>query len=156
MAYTFGRQLLLNSIGFERILDAFEQLESGEAATKAQSYPPYNILKMSDRDYAIEIAIAGFRQDEIEITSEGNKLKIEGKVKATASAEYLHKGIATRDFIHHFNLSETVIVRSADMNNGMLVIQLENVIPEEKQPRKILIGGNTKTLVNEDKRQAVA
>lgn len=153
MAYAFGRNLLLSSVGFERLIDAFEQLESAEGAGRAQAYPPYNIVKLGEHDYAIEVAVAGFNQDEIDITAEGNKLSIIGKVKNTNPGQFLHKGIATRDFTHQFTLAETVVVRSADMVNGMLVVKLENVIPEEKLPRKIMIGGTSTKLVV-DERQA--
>jgi molecular chaperone IbpA len=149
MAYAFGRNLLLNSVGFERLIDAFQQLETGDPAARAQTYPPYNIVKQNEHDYQIEIAVAGFQQEDISITAEGNKLSIVGKVQASTQGEYLHKGIATRDFSHQFTLAETVVVRSADMVNGLLIIRLENVVPEEKLPRKILIGGSEKQLVKE-------
>ena len=149
MAYAFGRNLLLNSVGFERLIDAFQQLETGEAGSRAQTYPPYNIVKQNEHDYLIEIAVAGFQQEDISITAEGNKLSIEGKVQNSTQGDYLHKGIATRDFTHQFTLAETVVVRSADMVNGLLVIRLENVVPEEKLPRKILIGGAAKHVVEQ-------
>jgi molecular chaperone IbpA len=148
MAYAFGRNVLLSSVGFERLIDAFQQLESGDSVSRAQTYPPYNIVKHGENDYMIEVAVAGFQQDEIDITVEGSKLSIVGKVKANAQGEYLHKGIATRDFNHQFTLAETVVVRSADMVNGLLVVRLENVIPDEKLPRKIFIGGSAKTVVD--------
>ena len=154
MTYPFGRNVLLSSVGFDRLFDAIEQMNSVEAGNKAQSYPPYNILKINERDYAIEIAVAGFKSDEIDITSEGNKLTVVGKVKAQQAGEYLHKGIANRDFSHDFTLAETVVVRSADIENGLLIIKLENIIPEEKLPRKILIGGNSKLIVEEMKEAA--
>ena len=149
MAYAFGRNVLLNSVGFERLIDAFQQLETGDPASRAQTYPPYNIVKQSENNYLVEVAVAGFKQEDIDITVEGNKLSISGKVQANATGDYLHKGIATRDFSHQFTLAETVVVRAADMVNGLLVIRLENVIPEEKLPRKILIGGTAKHMVDE-------
>lgn len=154
MTYPLGRNVLLSSVGFDRLFDAIEQMNSVETGNKAQSYPPYNILKINERDYAIEIAVAGFKSDEIDITSEGNKLTVVGKVKAGQSGEYLHKGIANRDFSHDFTLAETVVVRSADIENGLLIIKLENIIPEEKLPRKILIGGTSKLIVEEMKEAA--
>lgn len=147
MSYPYGRNLLLSTVGFERIIDAFEQIGAAESLNKAQSYPPYNILKLNDRDYAIEIAVAGFKKDELDITAEGSKLTVAGKIKTPPSGEFLHKGIATRDFTHEFTLAETVVVRSADIESGLLVIRLENVIPEEKMPRKIMIGGDEKLLI---------
>ena len=147
MAYAFGRNLLLNSVGFDRLIDAFQQFETGDPASRAQTYPPYNIVKQSENHYVVEVAVAGFKQEDIDITIEGNKLSIVGKVQGNAQGDYLHKGIATRDFSLQFTLAETVVVRSADLVNGLLVIRLENVIPEEKLPRKIMIGGTDKHVV---------
>ena len=79
-------------------------------------------------------------ESDLEINAEGNKLYITGQVKAPRIGEYLHKGVATRDFSHQFTLAQTVVVRSANIVNGLLIIELENVIPEEKKPRKITIG----------------
>ena len=147
MTYSFGRNVLLSSVGFDRLIDAMEEMSSGQTFNKAQGYPPYNIIKKNERDYIIEIAVAGFKNDELDITSEGNKLNVVGKVKAEQIGEYIHKGIANRDFSHDFTLAETVIVRSADIENGLLNIKLENIIPEEKLPRKILIGGSSKMVI---------
>ena len=154
MSYPFGRNVLLSSVGFDRLINAMEEMSSGETLSKAQSYPPYNIIKKNERDYAIEIAVAGFKSNEIDITSEGNKLTVVGKAKTEQAGEYLHKGIANRDFSHDFTLAETVIVRSADIEDGLLIIKLENVIPEEKLPRKILIGGNAKLFIEQDREAA--
>ena len=154
MSYSFNRNVLLSSVGFDRLIGAIEEMSSGETLNKAQSYPPYNIIKQNERDYAIELAVAGFKNDEIDITAEGNKLTVVGKVKAEQIGEYLHKGIANRDFRHDFTLAETIIVRSANIENGLLVIKLENVIPEEKLPRKILIGESSKLVMEQIKQAA--
>jgi len=154
MNYPFGRNILLSSVGFERLLNAFSDLESSAGENKAQSYPPYNIVKQSEHDYAIEIAVAGFKRDEIEITFERDKLTVTGKVSAQRTGDYLHRGIATRDFTHQFTLAETVIVKSADLEDGLLILCLQNVIPEEKKPRKIMIGGNVEPLLVEDRKAA--
>ena len=154
MSYSLGRNVLLSSVGFDRFIDAIEQMSVGESVNRAQSYPPYNIIKINERDYAIEIAVAGFTHDELDITATGNKLVVIGKTKGQSDGEYLHKGIANRDFSHEFTLAETVMVRSADIQNGLLVIKLENVIPEEKLPRKIAIGNPSKLLIDEVKEAA--
>ncbi len=154
MTYSIGRNVLLSSVGFDRLIDAMEEMSSGQNLSKTNAYPPYNIIKKNERDYVIEIAVAGFKNDELDITAEGNKLNVLGKVKGEQTGEYLHKGIANRDFSHDFTLAETVIVRSADVVNGLLSITLENVIPEEKLPRKILIGGNSKLVIEEMQKAA--
>ncbi|MCD8503964.1 MAG: Hsp20 family protein [Burkholderiaceae bacterium] len=140
MNYPFGRNILLSTVGFDRLLDAFNDLEKSVAETKAATYPPYNILKLGEHEYAVEIAVAGFNKDEIDITVENNKLTVSGKVDQARDGEYLHRGIATRDFTREFTLAETVVVRSADMQNGLLVINLENVVPEASKPKRIEIG----------------
>ncbi len=154
MNYPFGRNILLSSVGFERLLNAFSDLESAAGENKAQSYPPYNIVKQSEHDYAIEIAVAGFKRDEIDITFERDKLTVTGKVSAQRAGDYLHRGIAPRDFTHQFTLAETVVVKSADLEDGLLILRLQNVIPEEKKPRKIMIGGNLEPLLVQDRKAA--
>lgn len=149
MNYPLGRSLLLNTVGFERLIDAFEKLDETDSMGKGQSYPPYNIIKKNESNYLIEIAVAGFSSEDIDITSEGNKLTIKGSIKNVPQTEYIHKGIATRDFEHHFTLAETVVIRDADLKNGLLVIALENVIPKEKLPRKIMIGKHPQVTENE-------
>jgi len=151
MNYPFGRDLLLSSVGFERLLDAFSEIEKSVSSNPSPNYPPYNIVKQSENQYTIELAVAGFKRDEIDITAEGDKLTVTGKVGAPREGEFLHRGIATRDFRHQFTLAETVVVRSAELVDGLLVVRLENVIPEEKKPRKILIGAAEPTLVIENR-----
>lgn len=156
MNYPFGRNILLSSVGFDRLLDAFSDLENTLPENKAASYPPYNIIKRGEHDYVIEIAVAGFRRDELDISFEGRKLTVTGKVNSERAGEYLHRGVATREFTHNFTLAETVVVNAADLEDGMLVIRLQNVIPEEKKPRKILIGGDAKYLVESGAERAAA
>ena len=154
MNYPFGRNILLSTVGFDRLLDAFNDLEKSVTEAKTTTYPPYNILKLGEHDYAIEIAVAGFNTSEIDITVENNKLTVTGKVDQGRSAEYLHRGIATRDFIREFTLAETVVVRSADMHNGLLVINLENVVPEAAKPKRIEIGTKAEPRLVDDRQAA--
>ena len=156
MNYPFGRNILLSTVGFDRLLDAFSDLENTLTENKAASYPPYNIIKRGDHDYVIEIAVAGFRRDELDITFEGRKLTVTGKVSVERGGEYLHRGVAMREFTHSFTLAETVVVNSADLEDGMLVVRLQNVIPEEKTPRKIMIGGDAKYLVEQSTERVAA
>lgn len=154
MNYPFGRNILLSTVGFDRLLDAFNDLEKSVTETKTASYPPYNILKLGEHDYAIEIAVAGFNKNEIDITVENNKLTVTGQVDQAKEAEYLHRGIATRDFTREFTLAETVVVRSADMQNGLLVINLQNVVPEAAKPKRIEIGSATEPRLVEQRQAA--
>lgn len=145
----YGRSLLPATVGFDRLLSTMEEFDRMFEGAKVPTYPPYNIIKENDTEYTIEIAVSGFKRDEIEITTEGNKLYVNGAIKTTHSdtKEYLHKGIGTRNFAHKYTLSDTVIVKGADIVDGLLVINLENQIPEEKKPRKIQIGKNTTDLL---------
>lgn len=147
LSLPYGKSLLPSTVGFDRLLSTFEEFDNLLThGAKVQSYPPYNILKEDDENYTIELAVSGFKRDEIEITSEGGKLYVNGSIKtARTSDKYLHRGIGTRDFSHKFVLSETVVVKDADIVDGLLVINLVNIIPEEKKPRKIEIGCSKNT-----------
>jgi molecular chaperone IbpA len=127
-------------IGFDRVLDRMHQTSVGQS-----NYPPYNIVKVDENNYTIDIAVAGFAEDELSIELKDGILYVEGKKKEDDKTVYLHKGISTRQFRRSFTLSDTIVVRGADYNNGILYIDLENVIPEEKKPRKIAIGVTSRT-----------
>lgn len=102
-------------------------------------YPPYNIKKIEDNKYVIEMAVAGFAKHDIELTLEDNKLIINGKTKTDEDANYLWKGISNRTFSREFTLADNVEVKNADLLNGMLKVWLEAVIPEHKKPKTIPI-----------------
>jgi molecular chaperone IbpA len=127
-------------IGFDRVLDRMHQTAVGQS-----NYPPYNIVKVDENNYTIDIAVAGFAEDELSIELKDGILYVEGKKKEDDKTVYLHKGISTRQFRRSFTLSDTIVVRGADYHNGILYIDLENVIPEEKKPRKIAIGNTSRT-----------
>jgi len=117
------------------------------------NYPPYNIKKVDDTHYVIEMAVAGFGESEIEIEIDGGKLVVKGNVNADGTDnEYLFKGIATRAFTRTFALNDQVEVNNAELFNGMLKIALERIIPETKKPKKIEVkSGKGKQLLNESK-----
>ena len=139
--------LLPRTVGFDRLLSTLNEFDTllGEGKSKQpKTYPPYNVVKYSDDRYKIELAVAGFSRDELDISIEENKLTIIGSAtespEAFAEREYIHKGIGKRSFTHVFTLADTVVVQGADIVDGLLCIELHNVIPEEKKPRKIEIG----------------
>lgn len=138
------RSLLPTTVGFDRLfstINGFDELLN-EGKKTTQTYPPYNIYKIDDTHYKIEIAVAGFKRDELEITFQDNKLLVVGEKKEDEKdslVEYLHRGIGARDFQHSFTLADTILVGSAEFVDGILEIALKNVIPEEKKPRKIVI-----------------
>ena len=140
---TYYRSLLPATVGFDRLLSTIDEFADKMVNEKMvkNTYPPYNIIKENDKDYMIEIAISGFKRDEIDITLDNSKLKVAGCVKNhLENNKYLYKGIANRNFVHQFTLNDTVVVKGAEFVDGLLVIRLENVIPEEKKSRKIPIG----------------
>ena len=131
-------RLLPTALGFENAFAALDN--AAHLLTASQTaFPPVNVIKKDDYNFTLELAVAGYKQDEIEITSERNSLKITGKKVETDERNYLVKGIAGRKFSRQFVLSDTVVVRDAALADGILSIQLENVIPEEQKPRKIEI-----------------
>lgn len=116
------------------------------AQNKPTNYPPYNIKQIADYQYIIEMAVAGFKDTDIDITHEDNKLKIKGKMETlddlTLDGEtqtYLYKGISDRAFTREYTLADNIEIKSADLADGMLKILLEHNVPEEKKPKKILI-----------------
>lgn len=127
-------------VGFDRmagLIDAASQ----QAAT-GNTYPPYNVAQLSENAYRIELAVAGFNEDELELESHENVLTITGRKESNADnddAEYLHRGIAERGFERRFQLADHVLVDGAELKNGLLVISLKRELPEALKPRKIAI-----------------
>ena len=150
MTFAYGRNLLPSTVGFDRLLSTLDEaLNIPEKVLT--SYPPYNIAKISEDKYAIELAVAGFKREEIDITLEDNKLTVQGNAKKDEDGNktYYHRGIALRNFTRVFTLADTVVVNSADLVDGMLVVELQNIIPENKKPRKISLGSTQKVLASE-------
>ena len=136
--FSFAKQIN-TTVGFEPMLKRLKDL--GETLPKIPSYPPYNIRKVDDNKYVIELAVAGFGKQDIELELQDGVLTVNGKsLLDYQDKDYLFKGIADRAFTRQFTLADTVEVKNADMLNGMLRIWLERFIPEEKKPKKINIG----------------
>lgn len=128
-------------IGFDRVLNQLNHRTPGQS----DNYPPYNIVKVDEENYTIELAVAGFVESEIDIEIKEGILYLEGRKGEDSETTFLHKGISARAFRRSFTLSDTIVVRGADLENGILTINLENVIPDEKKPRKITIGKDDKS-----------
>jgi molecular chaperone IbpA len=125
------------SIGFDRM---FASLDRASSEASTQSYPPYNIERVSDDEYRILVAVAGFADAEIDIEVRNRSLLICGnKADKTDSHEYLHRGIATRNFERRFELADHVVVKGAQLENGLLKLDLVREIPEALKRRKIKI-----------------
>ena len=128
-----------SAIGFDRM---FEELNRTFANSKQGNYPPHNIVRVNDTKFAVEVAVAGFAESEIDVELADNVLTITGtKVKDDEhpSPDYLHQGISNRDFVRSFTLAANVEVRGASVENGILTVDLEVIIPEEKKPKSIAI-----------------
>jgi len=123
-------------VGFDRI---FDDMERRFATQVTSNYPPYNIAKIGDNRYQIDLAVTGFMKEEVTVTVEANELSIRGERKRDddAAIDYLHRGLALRDFERTFTLAEHMKVRSASVQNGILHIEIEREIPEELKPRVI-------------------
>lgn len=133
-------QILRNDpffVGFDRI---FDRVNAASKLTTAQKYPPYNIVKTDESHYLIELAVAGFGEDDLDIELHDGLLTICGNVQSSTEDNYVYKGIANRSFERRFTLADTVHVEGVELHQGILTVKLKNVIPEEKKPRKILIG----------------
>ena len=113
-------------------------MSSREQATMVDNYPPHSIVKTDENTFRVELAVAGFSEEELTINLEKQKLTVDGK-KAKDDREYLHKGISTRKFSRTFRLNDNVVVKGANLNNGILEIDLEIVVPEEHKPKQIPI-----------------
>ena len=125
------------TIGFDRLFDEMDRRFANSAST---GYPPYNIAQIDDDEYMISIAVAGFGMDNLDITHEKNILTIEGtSPKGGENVNYLHKGIAGRNFRREFTLADHVEVEGATLELGMLNVHLKRHVPEELQPKKIAI-----------------
>ena len=155
---SFG-PLAHTTLGFERFFDDVERLLSTDVQKVSASFPPHNILKLDDNRYVVELAVAGFSKDEIEIEVADGTLTIKGdKKEKLDEVQYLHRGIGTRSFTKTLTVADTIEVKGAEFKDGILKIGLENIIPEHKKPRKIEIGNELKEfkpqLLQEDKKAA--
>ena len=129
--------LYRSAIGFDRLANLIESAASNGNA----GYPPYNIEQLGDNDYRISMAVAGFTQEELELSFQENLLTVKGNKQADSERHYLYQGIAERGFERRFQLADYVRVQGADLKNGLLHIDLAREVPEAMKPRKIEING---------------
>ena len=130
-----------STVGFDRL---FDMLENSSVGQNGENYPPFDLIRSGENEYRIDIAVAGFKPDEIDITAHQNVLIVSGRRKEEADdtgPSYVYRGIATRSFERRFALADHVQVRNADMRDGLLSIDLAREIPEAMKPRKISING---------------
>ena len=141
---TVWRDISPFAVGFDRTFDALSIM----ANSKSQSvnYPPYNIRKVSDEKYTIELAVAGFDEEDIDVEVEGESLTISGNRPEDASEGLVHQGLASRSFIRKFVLSDDMEIKGAALSNGMLYIGMERFITEHRKPKKISLTSKKKLL----------
>ena len=128
------------TVGFDRLLALLDQADGN-----AQGYPPYKIERSDENHYRVVLAVAGFADKDLAVEVRDGVLTVEGKREAEAAAKpsFLHQGIAGRAFERQFQLAEHVEVRDARLENGLLYIDLERIVPEEKKPRKVAINASS-------------
>ncbi len=130
-------RLQRNTIGMDSY---FDHLFSHEA----QNYPPYNLVKVDEDTSYLELALAGFTKDEVKVYTEKGKLVVEGSREGTDGREYVHRGLAQRNFTRSWSISEDTEVSDVTFENGLLVVKLDRVIPESRKRRYLLGGGDSK------------
>jgi molecular chaperone IbpA len=128
-----------STIGFDRL---FDLLENDGGLQSNDSYPPFDLIKLDDNHFRINLAVAGFNSDQITITAQQNQLLVSGKRGDDEGIDFVHRGIATRSFDRRFGLADHVTVQQADLRDGLLQIDLVREIPEAMKPRTIAIGGS--------------
>lgn len=154
---SFG-PLVPTTLGFERFFDEVERMLDGDYKQPTQSFPPHNIIKLDENRYVVELAVAGFSKEEIDIQIADGILTIKGEKNGKEDVQYLHRGIGTRSFTKTLTVADTIEVKGAEFKDGILRIGLENIIPDHKKPRKIEIGAELKEfkpqLLQESKKAA--
>ena len=146
--------LYRSTVGFDRLTDMLDSLSQVDNGV---TYPPYNIERTDENHYRISLAVAGFAEKDLAVEVKEGVLSVQGKrdgEKESVQARYLHQGIAGRAFDRRFQLAENVEVRGAQVENGLLHIDLERIVPEEKKPRRITIGAKSDAKVIDAKKAA--
>jgi molecular chaperone IbpA len=128
-------QLTPYAVGYDRIFDQLQQYAKNNL--QSSGFPPYNIQKGGDTTYTIEIALAGFGKEDITVELTENTLSVRSDKKDESDEYTFHRGISYRKFDRKFTLADDIVVNSASLENGMLTIELERIVPEEKKPRII-------------------
>lgn len=146
--------LFRTSVGFDRLNRLADEMRNWDSAP---SFPPYDIARMGDDAYRISMAVAGFREQDLDVTVKNNVLAVSGRIangKAGDESRYLHRGIAARAFERRFQLADHIEVTGARLEHGLLHVDLVRVVPEEMKPRKIVIGGGGPAAVIEGSKAA--
>lgn len=154
-AQLFPNSLFGSTIGFERLNDLFTQLSQGDN----DGYPPYDIEKAGDDQYRITIAVAGFAESELQLSARDDELVVTGRKEAPKdNGTYLHRGIAAREFERHFRLASYMVVKGAELKDGLLRIDLARELPDALKPRRVEIrtGENVHSLAAPERQKTLA
>ena len=143
-----------STIGFDRLFDLLENSGLGQGS---ETYPPFDLIQVDNNHYRINLAVAGFSRDEIDITAQQNQLIVTGKKSDDDRIDYIHRGIANRQFERRFGLADFIKVTDADLQDGLLSIELIREIPEAMRPRKVSIGGarTSKKFIDSAKQETI-
>jgi molecular chaperone IbpA len=136
-----------STVGFDRL---FDMLENSSVGQTQENYPPFDLIKKGENDYCIQLAVAGFKRDEIDITAQQNVLIVSGRKSDESDQkgdDFIYRGIANRSFERRFALADHIQVRGADLKDGLLSIELVREIPEAMKPRKIDIGSGKQSAI---------
>jgi molecular chaperone IbpA len=131
-----------STVGFDRL---FDMLENNSVGQPQENYPPFDLIKKGENDYCIQLAVAGFKPEEIDITAQQNVLIVSGRKSdetEQADGDFFYRGIANRSFERRFALADHIQVKAADLKDGLLAVELVREIPDAMKPRKINIGGS--------------
>jgi molecular chaperone IbpA len=128
-----------STVGFDRLFDLLENSSLGQGS---ENYPPFDLIKVDENHYRVILAVAGFGRDEIDITAQQNQLIVSGKKADDEGVDYIHRGIANRQFERRFGMADFIKVAEADLKDGLLSVELIREIPEAMKPKKISIGGS--------------
>jgi len=124
-------------IGFDRALDTWNHVQTVSSAT---NYPPYNVIKVDEDNFVVELAVAGFSKTDIDVSTADGKLTVRGELKTEDNdSKFIHRGIAARKFTREWALGEYMEVKAAELKDGMLTISIERILPEEKKPKTIKV-----------------
>jgi molecular chaperone IbpA len=125
------------AVGFDQLFNDMDRLMNTQQSNS--TYPPYNIIRVDADNFIIEVAVAGFSEEELDVSVDQGQLIITGSTIDADERNYLHKGIGTRNFTRTFRLDHFIEVGEANIKNGLLIVKLTRIIPEELKPRKVII-----------------
>jgi len=136
------------NVGFDSLFDRLVDFQTTVNPTQKIGYPHYNVVKVGEDEFVIELALAGFLEENLSVTVKEHNLEVKGEIPEKEGETVIHQGISTRPFRRRWNLADTIEVTGADFKNGLLTVHLKNVVPEEQKPRIVNINNTKDALDN--------